>query len=70
MEETDVNELSETEEYNTCTKITSKDSLGYIHKRETRSNFACQEIQTSNRATKILSFKINPIFIPGRMKMA
>ena len=26
------------------------------------SNFACQEIQTSNRATKLLSFKINPFY--------
>ena len=34
MQETDVNELSETEEYDNCTKITLKDGLGYIQKRK------------------------------------
>ena len=61
MQETDANELSETEEYDSCTKITLKDGLGYMQKRETRSNFACYEIQTSNRARKVRSFKINPV---------
>ena len=61
VQETDANELSETEEYDTSTKITLKDGLGYMHKRKQEATFACQEIQTLNRATKILSFKINPI---------
>ena len=34
VQETDANELSETEEYDTCTKITLKDGLGYMHKRK------------------------------------
>ena len=34
MQETDPNELSETEEYDSCTKITLKDGLGYMHKRK------------------------------------
>ena len=34
MQETIANELSETEEYDTCTKITLKDGLGYMHKRK------------------------------------
>ena len=34
MQETDANELSATEEYDTCTKITLKDGLGYMHKRK------------------------------------
>ena len=34
VQETDDNELSETEEYDTCTKITLKDGLGYMHKRK------------------------------------
>ena len=32
VEETNANELSETEEYDTCTKITLKDGLGCMHK--------------------------------------
>ena len=32
MQETDANELSETEECDSCTKITLKDGLGYMHK--------------------------------------
>ena len=34
MEETDANEISETEEYATCTNITLKDGLGYMNKRK------------------------------------
>ena len=34
VQETNANELGETEEYNTCTKITLKDGLGYMHKRK------------------------------------
>ena len=34
MQETYANELSETEEYESCTKITLKDGLGYTHKRK------------------------------------
>ena len=34
VQEIDANELSETEEYDTCTKITLKDGLGYMHKRK------------------------------------
>ena len=34
VEETDANKPSETEEYNTCTKIILKDGLGYMHKRK------------------------------------
>ena len=34
MQETDANEISETEEYNTCTKITLNDGLGCIHKKK------------------------------------
>ena len=34
MQETDANELSETEEYDSCTKITLKDGLGYMQKRK------------------------------------
>ena len=34
MQETDANELSETEEYDSCTKITLKDGLRYMHKRK------------------------------------
>ena len=34
VEEINANELSETEEYDSCTKITLKDGLGYMHKRK------------------------------------
>ena len=34
MQETDANELSETEEFESCTKITLKDGLGYVRKRK------------------------------------
>ena len=34
MQETDANVLSETEEYDSCTKITLKDGLGYMQKRK------------------------------------
>ena len=34
MQKTNANELSETEEYDSCTKITLKDVLGYMHKRK------------------------------------
>ena len=34
VQETDANEVSETEEYDTCTKITLEDGLGYMHKRK------------------------------------
>ena len=34
MQETDVNELSETEEYDSSTKIRLKDGLGYMQKRK------------------------------------
>ena len=34
MQETNANELSQTEEYDSCTKITLKDGLGYMHKRK------------------------------------
>ena len=34
MQETDACELSETEEYDSCTKITSKDGPGNMHKRK------------------------------------
>ena len=34
IQETDVNELGETEKYDSCTKITLKDGLGYMHKRK------------------------------------
>ena len=34
MQETDANRLSETEEYDSCTKIRLKDGLGYMQKRK------------------------------------
>ena len=34
MQETNANEISETEEYDSCTKITLKDGLGYMQKRK------------------------------------
>ena len=34
VQETNATELSETEEYDTCTKVTLKDGLGYMHKRK------------------------------------
>ena len=34
MQETDAHELSETEEYDSCTKIRLKDGLGYMQKRK------------------------------------
>ena len=34
VQETNANEVSKTEEYDTCTKITLKDGLGYMHKRK------------------------------------
>ena len=61
VEGTNANELSETEKYDSCTKITLKDGLGCMHKRKQEAILHVQEIQTSNRTTKILSFKINPI---------
>ena len=34
VQETDANELRETKKYDTYTKITLKDGLGYMHKRK------------------------------------
>ena len=59
MQEIDAHELSETEEYDSCTKI-KRWSWIYAEK-ETRSNFVCYKIQTANRARKVLSCKINTI---------
>ena len=39
MQETDANELSEAEEYDSCTKITLKDGLGYMQKRKQEAIF-------------------------------
>ena len=62
MQETDGNLLSETEEYDQLEKDNIKRWPSWIYaEKETRSNVACNEIQTSNRARKVLSFKINPI---------
>ena len=37
MQETDTHELSETEEYDSCTKIRLKDGLGYMQKRKQKA---------------------------------
>ena len=39
VEESDADELSKTEGYDTCTKITLKDGLGYMHKRKQEAIF-------------------------------
>ena len=63
MQETDAHELSETEEYDSSTKIRLKDGLGYMQKRKQEAwhCFACYKIQNANTARKVLSCKINTI---------
>ena len=65
MQETDANELSETEEYDSCTNITLKDGLGYMQKRKQEAILHIMRYQTSNRARKVLSFKI-VLFYPWK----
>ena len=61
MQETDANELNETEEYDSWTKITLKDGLGYMQKRKWEAILCVTRYKLTNRDTKVLSFKINPI---------
>ena len=61
MQETDAHELSDTEEYDSCTKIRFKRWSWIYAEKETRSNLACYKIQNTNTARKVLSCKINTI---------
>ena len=69
MQETDANKLSETEEYDNCTKITLKGHLGYVQKRKQEAILHVTRYKLQTEPEKVLSFKINPIFISGKMKM-
>ena len=53
--------LSETEEYDSCTKIRLKDGLGYMQKRKQEAILHVTKIQSASRARKVLSCKINAI---------
>ena len=61
MQETDANELSETEEYDSCTRITLKDGLGYMHKRKQGVILHVGRYKLLTEPPKKLSFKIYPI---------
>ena len=61
MQETDAHELSETEEYNSSTKIRLKYGLGYMQKRKQEAILCVYKIQNANTARKVLSCKINTI---------
>ena len=61
MQETDVNELSETEEYDSCTQITLKDGLGYIQKRKQEAILRVRRYKLQTELRKVLSLKSNPI---------
>ena len=61
VQETNANEVSETKEYDTCTNITLKDGLGYMHKRKQEAMLHVRRYRLQTEPQKILSFKINPI---------
>ena len=46
--------LSETEEYDSCTKIRLKDGLGYMQKRKQEAILHVTKIQSASGARKVL----------------
>ena len=52
MQETDAHELSETEEYDSCTKIRLKDGLGIYAEKETRSNLCVTRYKVQTEPEK------------------
>ena len=61
MQETDAHELSETEEYDSSTRIRLKDGLGYMQKRKQEAILHVTRYKMQTQLEKILSFKINTI---------
>ena len=61
MQETDAHELSDTEEYDSCTKIRLKDGLGYMQKRKQEAILHVTRYKVQTEPEKVLSCKINTI---------
>ena len=61
MQETEAHEESETEEYDSCTKIRLKDGLGYMQRRKQEAILHVTRYKMHTSARKVLSFKINTI---------
>ena len=61
MQETDANELSEKEEYDSCTKIRLKDGLGYMQKRKQEAILCLMryKLQTEPETNKISYTKMH-----------
>ena len=55
---TNANELSETEEYDTCTKITLKDGLGCIHKTKQEANLHVRRYKLQKESQKCYHSKL------------
>ena len=68
MKETNANELTEIEEYGTCTKITLKDGLGYMHKRKQEAILHVRRYKLHTEPQKYYHSKLI-LFYPGIMKM-
>ena len=65
MQETDANELSETEEYDSCTKITLKDGLGYMQKRKQEAILHVTRYKLQTEPEKYYNSKLI-LFYPWR----
>ena len=63
MQEIDANELHETEEYDSCTKITLKDGLGYMHKRKQETILHVRRYKLQTEPQKYYHY------YPWKMKM-
>ena len=68
VQETDANELSETEEYDSCTKITLKDGLGYMHKRKLEAILNVRRYKLQTEPQKYYHSKLI-LFYPRKMKV-
>ena len=62
MQETDANELSGTEEYDSCTKITIKDGLGYMHKRKQEAILHVRRYKLQTEPQKYYYSKLIPFY--------
>ena len=58
MQETDAHELSETEEYDSCTKIRLKDGLGYMQKRKQEAILCVTRYKVQTEAEKYYHAKL------------
>ena len=65
MQEMDANELSETEEYDSCTKVRLKDGLGYMQKRKQEAILHVARYKVQTEPEKYYHAKLI-LFYPGK----